>query len=40
MNYLIKENKTFYRGTSEWSAAQIVQAYRVADKTGLIPPVV
>ena len=24
MNYLIKENKTFYWGTSEWSAAQIV----------------
>lgn len=40
MNYLIKENKTLYWGTSEWSAAQIVEAYRQADLNGLIPPVV
>lgn len=40
MNYLIKQNKTLYWGTSEWSAAQIVEAYRQADLNGLIPPVV
>ncbi len=39
MNQLIKENKTLYWGTSEWSAAQIVEAYRQAERNGLIPPV-
>lgn len=40
MNYLIKQNKILYWGTSEWSAAEIVEAYRQADLNGLIPPTV
>lgn len=40
MNILIKQNKALYWGTSEWSAAQIVEAYRQAERNGLIPPVV
>lgn len=39
MNWLIENNKTFYWGTSEWSAAQIVEAHAVCDRLGLIKPV-
>jgi len=40
MNWLIENNKAFYWGTSEWSAADIMEAYRVCDKLNLIRPIV
>lgn len=39
MNLLIQQGKAFYWGTSEWSAAQIMEAYGVARREHLIPPV-
>jgi aryl-alcohol dehydrogenase-like predicted oxidoreductase len=39
-NYLINNGKTFYWGTSEWSASEISDAWRIADRLGLIGPVV
>jgi voltage-dependent potassium channel beta subunit len=39
MNHLISQGKAFYWGTSEWSADQIMQAYHIARKEHLIPPV-
>ncbi|GAB4474954.1 MAG: aldo/keto reductase [Anaerolineales bacterium] len=39
MNLLIQQGKAFYWGTSEWSAAQIMEAYSVARREHLIPPV-
>lgn len=38
MNYLINQGKVFYWGTSEWSAAQIMEAYAIARREHLIPP--
>jgi len=38
MNHLIQQGKILYWGTSEWSAAQISQAYGVARQYNLIPP--
>lgn len=38
MNLLIQQGKAFYWGTSEWSAAQIMQAYGIARREHLIPP--
>jgi len=38
MNWLIENNKAFYWGTSEWSAYDIMEAYRVCDKLNLIRP--
>jgi voltage-dependent potassium channel beta subunit len=38
-NHLIDQGKAFYWGTSEWSADEIAQAWRYADKLGLIGPV-
>lgn len=38
MDMLIRQGKILYWGTSEWEAAQIVQAYGVAQKYNLIPP--
>jgi len=38
MNYLLHQGKAFYWGTSEWSAAQIMEAYAVARREHLIPP--
>jgi voltage-dependent potassium channel beta subunit len=38
MNYLIDQGKAFYWGTSEWSAAQIMEAYGIARREHLIPP--
>ena len=37
-NHLIDQGKAFYWGTSEWSADEIAQAWRYADKLGLIGP--
>jgi aryl-alcohol dehydrogenase-like predicted oxidoreductase len=38
MNQLIREGRAFYWGTSEWSAAQIRQAYDFARAEHLVPP--
>ena len=38
MNILIQQGKILYWGTSEWQAAQVMQAYAVAAQQGLIPP--
>jgi len=40
MTHVINQGKVFYWGTSEWSAAQIQEAYAVARQYNLIPPVV
>ncbi|GAA5933040.1 uncharacterized protein JCM15063_002278 [Sporobolomyces koalae] len=40
VNTLIQQNKVFYWGTSEWTAAQIAEAIGIADRLGLIRPVV
>jgi aryl-alcohol dehydrogenase-like predicted oxidoreductase len=39
-NPLIDTGKAFYWGTSEWTASEISDAWRLADKLGLIGPVV
>lgn len=39
-NYLIDHGKAFYWGTSEWSASEIADAWRIADKLGLVGPAV
>jgi voltage-dependent potassium channel beta subunit len=38
MNILIQQGKILYWGTSEWSAAEIMEAHRAATQFGLIPP--
>jgi voltage-dependent potassium channel beta subunit len=38
MNFLIDQGLAFYWGTSEWSAAQIMEAVAVARQHHLIPP--
>ncbi|MBU2493477.1 MAG: aldo/keto reductase [Bacteroidetes bacterium] len=38
MNHVINQGKAFYWGTSEWSAEQITEAYQVARREHLIPP--
>jgi voltage-dependent potassium channel beta subunit len=38
MNYLIDQGKAFYWGTSEWSAQEITEAYGIARRERLIPP--
>lgn len=37
-NHLINTGKAMYWGTSEWNADEIAQAWRYADKLGLIGP--
>ncbi|CEH15679.1 voltage-gated potassium channel beta-2 subunit [Ceraceosorus bombacis] len=37
-NQLIQQGKCFYWGTSAWSAEQISEAYGIAEKLGLDPP--
>lgn len=39
-NFLLDQGKAFYWGTSEWSASEIAEAWRVADKLGLVGPCV
>lgn len=39
-NFLLGQGKAFYWGTSEWSASEIAEAWRIADKLGLVGPVV
>jgi voltage-dependent potassium channel beta subunit len=38
MTYLVNNGKAQYWGTSEWSAAQIMEAYFIARREHLIPP--
>lgn len=38
MNLIIQQGKAFYWGTSEWSASQIMEAYGIARREHLIPP--
>jgi len=38
-NYVIDKGWAFYWATSEWSAREIEEAYHVADKLNLIPPI-
>lgn len=38
MNFLIDQGLTFYWGTSEWSVTDIAQACLIADRLGLIRP--
>ena len=38
MTDIIRQGKAFYWGTSEWSAVQIMEAYGIARREHLIPP--
>ena len=38
MDVLIRQGKVLYWGTSEWSAAQLAEAYAVATQLGATPP--
>jgi len=38
MNHVINQGQAFYWGTSEWSATQIMEAYQIARREHLIPP--
>lgn len=38
INQVIRQGKAFYWGTSEWSAEQIQEAYHIARREHLIPP--
>ncbi|EJC98624.1 voltage-gated potassium channel beta-2 subunit [Fomitiporia mediterranea MF3/22] len=38
-NYVIDQGWAFYWATSEWTAREIEEAYHVADKLNLIPPI-
>jgi aryl-alcohol dehydrogenase-like predicted oxidoreductase len=38
MNHVINQGKAFYWGTSEWGATQIMEAYGIARREHLIPP--
>jgi len=40
MDHVINQGKAFYWGTSEWSADQLVDAHHIAQRFGLIGPVV
>lgn len=39
-NHIINTGKAFYWGTSEWLASEIEEAWAVADRLGLIGPIV
>jgi len=39
MNFLINQGKALYWGTSEWTAMQIMQAYQISERLGLISPI-
>jgi len=38
MNQIIQQGQALYWGTSEWSAAQIMEAYGIARREHLVPP--
>ena len=39
-NYLIEKGLCFYWGTSEWTACQVMDTYRICERLNLIPPIV
>lgn len=39
MDHLIRHGYTFYWGTSEWTSAQITQAFELSEKYNTIPPI-
>lgn len=39
MNWVIEKGLAFYWGTSDWSAAEIIEAYGVCDRLNLIRPI-
>lgn len=39
MNDIVRSGKAFYWGTSEWSAAEIIEAHAIARRYNLLPPV-
>eukprot|EP00730_Choanoeca_flexa_P016727 TRINITY_DN7967_c0_g2_i3.p1 TRINITY_DN7967_c0_g2~~TRINITY_DN7967_c0_g2_i3.p1 ORF type:complete len:362 (+),score=103.85 TRINITY_DN7967_c0_g2_i3:142-1227(+) len=39
MNFLIDQGLAFYWGTSEWSATELTEAWRHADRLGMIGPI-
>jgi aryl-alcohol dehydrogenase-like predicted oxidoreductase len=39
MDWVINQGLAHYWGTSQWSASQIMEAYKICDKLNLIPPV-
>jgi len=38
MNFIINQGKAFYWGTSEWTADQVIEAHQIAQRLGLIGP--
>ncbi|RLN95881.1 hypothetical protein BBJ28_00006407 [Nothophytophthora sp. Chile5] len=40
MNFVIQQGWAFYWGTSSWSSADIIEACEIADRLGLIRPIV
>ena len=40
MNWVIEQGYADYWGTSDWTASQIMEAYAICDKLGLIKPIV
>ena len=40
MDWVINQGLAHYWGTSQWTASQIMEAYKICDKLNLIPPVV
>ena len=38
MNWVIEHGMAFYWGTSQWTASQIMEAYKICDK--LMPSVI
>ncbi|POM74028.1 Voltage-gated potassium channel subunit beta [Phytophthora palmivora] len=40
MNYVINQGWAFYWGTSQWSPAEIIEACEIADRLGLVRPIV
>ncbi len=40
MNWVIDQGYADYWGTSDWTASQIMEAYAICDKLGLIKPIV
>jgi aryl-alcohol dehydrogenase-like predicted oxidoreductase len=38
MSYLVEKGLVLYWGTSEWNAAQLKEAYFLAEEYSLIPP--
>ncbi len=39
MNRVIEDGKAYYWGTSEWQAAQIMEAHAICERLGLIKPI-